>query len=59
MVTAVKLRIEKIKGKIATSSNFVNPISEEKLVQIRMPPEGLSVETWISETKQKVSLNHV
>lgn len=55
MVAAVKSRIEKIKAKIATSSNFVNPISEEKLVQIRMPPEGLSVETWITEAKLKVS----
>lgn len=54
MVTVVKARIEKIKSKIATSNNFSNPISEEKLVQIRLPPEGLSLETWILQTKLKV-----
>lgn len=55
MISNVNTRIEKAKLKIAaveSGSNII--IVEEKPPLIPQPPIDLSIETWVTQIKQKV-----
>lgn len=54
MIVTVKTRIDRIRQKMLTAENTPNiTIIEEKTPQIPQPPADISIEDWVSQTKQK------
>lgn len=57
MVTVLKARIDKTKAKITTSADCsaIQSSSEDKFVKVHSPPDGLTIEEWIQQVKEKKS----